>query len=116
MTFIDKYELQLIEAAEKTKENHMYDEHPVKTRIRSTVQFVQRHQTLCACAATAVITARMTRDSEIAALKETAIYLVSAKNEEFAQAGAMLQDAISFIDARGLTQEFLTWAPRLRQE
>lgn len=91
-------------------------ESPIKVRIRQTVQFVQRHQTLCACAATALLTARMTRDSEIAALKETTIYLLNADNERARQAAAMLQDCISFIDARGLTQEFFDWAPRLRQE
>lgn len=115
-TFIDKYELQLVAAAEKTKkENHMY-ESPIKTRIRSTIRFVQRHQTLCACAATALITARLTRDSEIAALKETTIYLLNADTEQARQAAAMLQDCVSFIDARGLTDEFFRWAPRLRQE
>jgi ribonuclease HII len=110
-TFVDKYELQLVEAAEKTKETHMY-ENPFMTRIRRTILFVQRHPTLCACAATAVITAKLTRDDDIDTLKEMTSFFLANENAKL----ALSQDMASFIDARGLTDEFFQWAPRLRQE
>jgi len=110
-TFIDKYELQLVRAAERTKENHMY-ESPIKIRIRATVQFVRRHQTLCACAATAIITAKLTRDDDVASLKEMTNFFLANEGAKF----ALQQDMASFIDARGLTEEFFKWAPRLRAE
>lgn len=87
-------------------------ENPVKTRIRQTVRFVQQHPTLCACAATAVITAKLTRDDDIATLKDMMGQLMLAEAER----AALLTDTTSFIDARGLTEEFFAWAPRLRRE
>lgn len=87
-------------------------ESPIKIRIRQTVRFVQQHPTLCACAATMVVTAKMTRDNDIATMKDITCQLMLKETER----AALLTDTTSFIDARGLTEEFFAWAPRLRRE
>lgn len=90
----------------------MYNNPTFQDRIRRTAQFVQRHQTLCACAATAVITAKMTHDSDVAAMKNIAAQLLQNEGEKH----NLLIDLTSFVDARGLREEFMAWAPNMRRE
>jgi hypothetical protein len=86
----------------------MYDS--LKIRFEQTKQFVKKHPTVVACAVTAVVTAKVTRDKDVEALKAIAAEMML--NE--ADRSALLLDTTSFIDAKGLTKEFIAFAPRMR--
>lgn len=80
----------------------------LRTQIENTKRFVKEHKTLTACAATAVVTARIVRDKDAAALKAISAHVLLLESERF----AMLLDATAFIDRKGLTEEFYETASR----
>lgn len=82
----------------------------LKAQLEKTKAFVKEHPTLVACAATAVVTHRLTRDSDVTKMKAIAAQLMLNEMER----AALLTDTTSFIDAKGLTEEFFAFAPRMR--
>ena len=93
---------------ETTKQARRVMTDAVKTRIDKTKQFVKSHQTIITCAATAVVTAYVVHDKDIVRLKAIAARQMLKEDERL----AMLLDAASFIDSKGLTEEFFDFAPR----
>jgi Zn-finger domain-containing protein len=103
-------ENQLVEVVRKRQTQTK--ESTVLHAVRRTKQFVEEHPTVTACAVTALVTAKLVHDKDVDALKRATDLLLRKEEERF----ALLQDTTSFIDARGLSQDFFDWAPRMRRE
>lgn len=78
----------------------------VKTKLKQTKEFVAKHQTLVACAVTAVVTAKVTRDQTM----KTVSYFLYEKGYEAGTLGMLLDEAYNFIKERGLENEFVEFA------
>lgn len=86
---------------------HTILHHP---NVKKAKQFVQENTTLVACAATAVIASKLTYDIAVDhCLEKMTVYVATQENKN-----AMLQDAVSFLDHKGMWQEFINFAPRLQ--
>lgn len=81
----------------------------IRPVIDKTKVFVKKHRTAVACTATAVVTAYVVHDREVGALKAIAARQMLAQDDQL----AMLLDTTSFIDAKGLSEEFFDFAPRM---
>jgi hypothetical protein len=75
--------------------------------IRKTKEFVKKHKTLTACAATAVVTQAVTRKRMMGQVT-TFIY---EKGYENGTLRAVASEAFDFIDKKGLMEEFAKNAP-----
>jgi hypothetical protein len=80
----------------------------IKTRVEKIKLFVKKHQTLVACSTAAAVTAYIVRDKDITRLKAIVAQQALKEDQKF----ALLLDVTSFIDHKGLTEEFYDFAPR----
>lgn len=78
----------------------------VRAQIEKTKKFVKNHPTVTACAVTAVVTAKFTHDKDISRLKNIAAQLLLEEHER----DNLLMDLTSFIDTRGLREEFFAFS------
>lgn len=78
----------------------------LRTRINKTKKFVAKHKTLVACAVTAVVTAKVTRDQT---MKTVSAFLYE-KGYEAGALNMLLDEAYNFIKERGLENEFVEFA------
>lgn len=78
----------------------------LRTRINKTKQFVSNHKTFVACAVTAAVTAKVTRDQTM----KTVSYFLYEKGYEAGTLGMLLDEAYNFIKKQGLEEEFVKFA------
>lgn len=76
----------------------------VKTKLRRTAEFVQKHQTTAACAVTAVTAVYVTRTIDVRIARDFA-YTAGRENGVLEAENIILRE---FIDSKGLKFELLT--------
>lgn len=87
-----------------------------KARVRKTRQFVQEHQTSVACAATAVVTWKLTKGATLKSVLKETVPQAYEWGMQRGQLEMLLDEAYNFIKVRGLEPEFVEFANIVRVE
>lgn len=87
-----------------------------KTRVQKTKQFVQDHQTSVACAATAIVTWKLTKSATLKSVLNETGPQAYQWGVQRGQLEMLLDESYNFIKVRGLEPEFVEFANMVRVE
>lgn len=98
---------QSLVAQTQTEERSVYS--AMKIKIRKTKQFVQKHPTSTACAMTALVTWKFTKDATLKGVLEETTALAYQWGREAGTMRIALDEAYNFIKSEDLTDAFVEY-------